>query len=133
MSRLALIENSIVTNVILCDTAWAEEHVELAEDSPVSKGWTYNGDTFEAPVKIIETHLKSFDSKDLLNTFTPQEAILAQISSVPSVAAQYKLLTDRTKIITFDDPGYLQALEDFLEASVISQERHDDLTNGIPL
>jgi len=133
MSKLALIKDGVVYNVIEARLDWPGEWVEIPEKSPVSIGYTYDGRKFTKPGRSTPaTHREDFDSKDLLNEFTPTEAFKAQLAG-GLVSAQYLLLVHRTKPIGKDHPGYAVALGDFLTAGVITQERHDDLLNGIPV
>ncbi len=56
MNKFAVIEDGVVTNVILANSEFEIEGamlVTLADDSVVSVGWTYQGDEFIAP--IVET------------------------------------------------------------------------------
>jgi len=129
--RLAIIENGVVLNVIIANSVMAGS-VLLADNSPVSQGWTYDGTDFTAPVIVDITHLTDFDSKILLNEFTSDEAIAAQVAG-GEVQAQFNLLGVRTKPISHTDQGYIDALAGFLTTGVITQTRHDDLLLGVPV
>ena len=57
MGRIAIIENNVVSNVILGDSNFAENYngtaVVLTDDN-ITIGYTYNGTTFAAPIKTEE-------------------------------------------------------------------------------
>jgi hypothetical protein len=52
----AVIENNVVTNIIVCDSKEIAEQVtgltciEYTEENPAAIGWTYDGSVFTAPV-----------------------------------------------------------------------------------
>lgn len=56
MANFAIIENNIVTNVIVADTIEVAEQitgltcVEYTTENPAGIGWTYDGENFIAPV-----------------------------------------------------------------------------------
>jgi len=56
MATFAVIENDIVTNVIVADTKEVAETVtgltciEYTEENPAGIDWTYDGENFIAPV-----------------------------------------------------------------------------------
>jgi hypothetical protein len=58
MFTYAIIENNIVTNVIVADTLEIAQEVtgktcvEYNEDNPAGIGWTYDGEKFVAPEPI---------------------------------------------------------------------------------
>lgn len=55
MKTFAVIENEVVTNIIVCDDLETAEQVtqtlciEYTEDSPVHIGWIYDGENFINP------------------------------------------------------------------------------------
>lgn len=55
MATYAIVENNLVTNVIIADTLQIAEEVtgktcvEYNEDNPAGIGWTYDGEKFIAP------------------------------------------------------------------------------------
>lgn len=57
MATFAVIESNKVTNVIVADTKEIAETVtgltciEYTEENPAGIDWTYNGSTFEEPVR----------------------------------------------------------------------------------
>ena len=57
MANFAVIEEGVVTNVILADTLEVAQEVtgktcvEYTEDSPAGIGWTYDGTKFIAPTE----------------------------------------------------------------------------------
>lgn len=57
MGRIAIIENNVVSNVILGDSNFAENYngtaVVLTDDN-ITIGYTYNGTSFQAPIKTQE-------------------------------------------------------------------------------
>ena len=131
MARLAIIKNNKVTNVIIADLDWPEKHIVLDNNSVVSIGWLWDGETFTAP-KVEIVYKTTFNSKDLLNTFTYKEVSLARTAG-GNIEFQYQILVDRTKTINNTDPEYISALAEFLTARIITQERHDELLKGIPV
>ena len=56
MATFAVIQNNIVTNVIVADTKEVAETItgltciEYTEENPAGIGWTYDGENFIAPV-----------------------------------------------------------------------------------
>lgn len=59
MANYAVIENNIVTNVIVADSKEIAEEVigltcvEYTDKNPAGIGWTYNGSTFTAPEPVL--------------------------------------------------------------------------------
>lgn len=55
MATYAIVENNLVTNVIIADTLQIAEQVtgktciEYNESNPAGIGWTYDGEKFTAP------------------------------------------------------------------------------------
>lgn len=55
MKTFAVIENEVVTNIIVCDDLETAEQVtqtlciEYTEDNPVHIGWIYDGENFINP------------------------------------------------------------------------------------
>ena len=80
------------------------------------------------------THQTEFSPKELYDSFTSDEALLALMSSNPAVVAQAQLLTvNRGVIVSFNDAGYQSAI-DLLEAEgVLTADRASDYRQGIPL
>ena len=74
MGRIAIIENNIVSNIILGDQNFAENYngtsVVLNDDN-IGIGYTYNGTNFQAPIKTqeeLETEGRYWRDFELKNT-----------------------------------------------------------------
>lgn len=56
MATFAVVENNLVTNVIVADTVEIAEEVtgktciEYDDENPAGIGWTYDGEKFIAPI-----------------------------------------------------------------------------------
>lgn len=65
--RLAIIENNIVTNIVESSIEFANSqgwnYVQLDDNEPCGFNYTYNGETFIAPV--IETLMKPEEPTDV--------------------------------------------------------------------
>ena len=80
------------------------------------------------------THKTEFTPRELYNSFTPQEIILAKIHSDPSIVAQAALLAEgRDVIINSADADYQSTVDQFEAAGVITVERAAEYRQGIPL
>lgn len=80
------------------------------------------------------THKAVFGPKELYDSFTTDEALLALSSSNPAVTTQVQLLSmDRAVRINANDVGYQSAIALLESDGVLSAERAADYAKGIPL
>lgn len=80
------------------------------------------------------SHKTEFSPKELYNSFTPQEIILAKIHSDPTIVAEAALLSEgRDKVINSADADYQSTVDKFEAAGVITADRATDYRQGIPL
>ena len=80
------------------------------------------------------THQTEFSPKELYDSFTTDEALLALMSSNPAVVAQAQLLTvNRGVIVSFNDAGYQSAIDLLETEGVLTADRAADYRQGIPL
>jgi hypothetical protein len=80
------------------------------------------------------THKTEFSPKELYDSFTTDEALLALMSSNPAVVAQAQLLTvNRGVTVSFDDAGYQSAIDLLETEGVLTADRAADYRQGIPL
>ena len=82
----------------------------------------------------IPTHRTEFSAEDLLLEFTRTEFDLIDSSNNPNVKKLVRGLTMRQRArISITDPEYIPDIELLLSESLISQTRHDELLQGIPI
>jgi hypothetical protein len=80
------------------------------------------------------THQTEFSPKELYDSFTTDEALLALMSSNPAVVAQAQLLTvNRGVTVSASDAGYQSAIDLLETEGVLTADRAADYRNGIPL
>lgn len=86
------------------------------------------------PPKPKPTHKEEFSPKELYDSFTTDEALLALMSSNPAVVAQAQLLTvNRDVIVSASDAGYQSAIDLLETEGVLTADRAADYRQGIPL
>ena len=80
------------------------------------------------------THMTEFSAEDLLLAFTRAEFNLIDDSNNPDVKKLVRSLTMRQRAqISVTDPEYIPDIGLLLSESLISQERHDELIQGLPI
>lgn len=80
------------------------------------------------------THQTEFSPKELYNSFTAEEIILAKVSSDPAIVAQAVLLSEgRDVVINVTDASYQSTVDQFEAAGVITAERAVEYRQGLPL
>jgi hypothetical protein len=86
------------------------------------------------PPRPEPTHKTEFSPKELYDSFTTDEALLALMSSNPAVVAQAQLLTvNRGVTVSFNDAGYQSAIDLLETESVLTADRAAEYRQGIPL
>jgi hypothetical protein len=78
-NRYAIIDNGLVTNVVVADAEFAAEQgwIECPDAGP---GWTYAGGVFTAPVVVAPTEPAPAPTKEQL--LAQLQAIQAQIQAL---------------------------------------------------
>ena len=108
--------NTVEANLDFLQTAYPDHEYELI------------------PPKPEPTHKEEFSPKELLNSFTTDEAFLAVGSSNADVIKQVNVLKlKRDIIINKDDAGYQSAINLLETESVLTADRAADYRNGLPL
>ena len=80
------------------------------------------------------THKAEFSPKELYDSFTTDEALLALKSTNADVRAQAQLLTvNRGVEVSADDAGYQSAIDLLETEGVLTADRAADYRQGIPL
>jgi len=94
MSTYKLFFNGEHVNTVIAETDFIESN--------------YPDHTYvEVPPSQEKSHLEEFSPKELYDSFTTDEALLALMSSNPAVVAQAQLLTvNRGVTVSFNDAGY---------------------------
>jgi hypothetical protein len=86
------------------------------------------------PPRPEPTHKTEFSPKDLYDSFTTDEALLALMSSNPAVVAQAQLLTvNRGVTVSVNDAGYQSAIDLLETEGVLTADRAADYRNGVPI
>lgn len=97
----------------------------------------YSPDQYELVPEVVEpepTHLTEFSPKELYNSFTAEEIILAKVSSDPAIVAQAELLAEgRDVVINSTDASYQSTVDQFEAAGVITADRAAEYRQGLPL
>lgn len=116
VSKDGVLVNTVEASLDFLHAAYPDHEYELVQPAPKP------------------THKTEFSPKELYDSFTTDEALLALMSSNPAVVAQAQLLTvNRSVEVSASDAGYQSAI-DLLEAEgVITADRAADYRNGIPL
>ena len=80
------------------------------------------------------THKTEFSPKELYDSFTSKEALLALRSSNPDVVTQAQLLSfNRGVTIQSSDADYQSSIDLLETEGVLTPERAADYRNGIPI
>lgn len=80
------------------------------------------------------THRTEFSPKELYDSFTSEEVILAKVSSDPAIVAQAELLAEgRDVVIKSTDASYQSTVDQFEAAGVITADRAAEYRQGLPL
>lgn len=86
------------------------------------------------PPRPKPTHKEEFSPKELYDSFTTDEALLALMSSNPAVVAQAQLLTvNRGVTVSASDAGYQSAIDLLETEGVLTADRAADYRNGVPI
>ena len=130
VSRYALVKNNVVENIV----AWGGDAdlfseyltVELAEETPCSVGWNYDGKEFTPPPEPEKTH------EELIAEADAEKQSRLDYASSKIVIWQTKLLMGRK--LTTDETASLNAWMDYIDAvTVIDTETAPDAINWPPL
>ena len=134
MTNLALIENNTIVDIIVGDPADFPFRVDVT-NKPWGSGWVTSdgGVTFDPPV-VVPQFATNFSAEDLLLAFTRAEFNLIDGSNNPNVKKLVRSLTERQRAqIRVTDPEYIPDIGLLLSESLISQPRHDELIQGLPI
>ena len=134
MTNLALIENNTIVDIIVGDLANFPFRVDVT-NKPWGSGWVTSdgGVTFDPPV-VVPQCVTTFSAEDMLLEFTRAEFDLIDGSNNPDVKKLVRQLTVRNKAqISVTDPEYIPEIGLLLSESLISQPRHDELIQGLPI
>ena len=97
----------------------------------------YPPDRYELVPEVVEpkpTHTRQFSPRELYNSFTADEIILAKTSANPAIVAQAELLAEGRDVrINVSDAGYQSTVDLFEAEGVITATRASDYRQGIPL
>ena len=97
----------------------------------------YSADQYELVPEVVEprpTHKTEFSPKELYDSFTTGEALLALKSANADVRAQVELLTvNRGVTVSVNDAGYQSAMDLLETEGVLTADRAAEYRNGIPI
>lgn len=94
----------------------------------------YAENEYELVVEGSTTHKTKFSPKELYDSFTTDEALLALKSTNADVRAQAQLLTvNRGVEVSASDAGYQSAIDLLETEGVLTADRAADYRNGIPI
>ena len=86
------------------------------------------------PPRPEPTHKTEFSPKELYDSFTTDEALLALKSTNADVKAQAELLTvNRGVTVSASDAGYQSAIDLLETEGVLTADRAADYRNGVPI
>lgn len=112
VSRYALVKNNAVENIVAWDgdgDLFSEYlTVELAEETPCSVGWNYDGKVFTPPPEPEKTH------EELIAEADAEKQCRLDYASSKIVIWQTKLLMGRK--LTTDETASLNAWMDYIDA-----------------
>jgi hypothetical protein len=133
MSKLALVKNGIVENVIRADQSFDPDGIVLADDSPVSVGYTYDGSTFTAQI-IVPKYQTRFTTKDFLSArmVLDTEYDLFFASTNENIMAMQKRFLGRDEMIDVSDEQYTNLIALARSLNIIATDaRAEELLKGI--
>lgn len=120
MAKYKILESGVEINRIVASESFVQQHYaeyELVIDSTP-----------------VATHKKHFSPKELYDSFTTGEALLALKSDNADVRAQAELLiVNRAVTISYEDSGYQSSIDLLEIEGVLSTERALGYRSGIPL
>lgn len=123
MAVYKILENGVAVNRISASAKFMEEH--------------YFPEQYELePIAVVPepTHKTEFSPKELYNSFTAEEIILAKVSSDPAIVAQAVLFSEgRDVVINATDASYQSTVDQFEAAGVITADRAVSYRQGLPL
>ena len=106
--------------------------VDLVDSNGNVYGWELISDGSGLPA--VPTHITEFSAEDLLLAFTRAEFDAIDGNNTPDVKKFVRSLTMRQRAqISVTDPEYIPDIELLLSESLISQPRHDELIQGLPI
>ncbi|HGL6261840.1 TPA: tail fiber assembly protein [Enterobacter roggenkampii] len=125
VSRYALVKNNAVENIVAWDgdgDLFSEYlTVELAEETPCSVGWNYDGKEFTPPPEPEKTHAELVVEAD------EEEQYRLDYAASKIVVWQTKLLMGRK--LTTDETAALNAWMDYIDAvTAIDTSTAPDIT-----
>lgn len=134
MYRLAIIDNGVVSNVLISTTTDVPGTVDVTAQPQVGPGWTYSGGAFTAPVlqdPAPETGLKVWTGREFLALLTLQEkaAIMTAQGSDPFIQTFIFTLQVAGKVHS-DDPDTVAGLAYMEQQGLIAAGRAAEILAG---
>ena len=122
--RIHLKKSGEIKNTINATLEFARQHY------PQSDGWELE----VVPEAPAATHKTEFSPKELYDSFTTDEALLALKSANADVRVQAELLTVNRGVTVFaSDAGYQSAIDLLETEGVLTADRAAEYRQGIPL
>jgi len=133
MSKLALIKNGKVDNVIIADESWPEEHVVLPEGSTVCSGDLYDGTNFSSAPPPETRYMTKINAQEFMLLLTREEMKVLKNATDPLVQDTYDLFVTRNGEVNTESDIFKEVMAAAVTAGVLTQERADELSLGKPV
>lgn len=129
MARIAIIENGVVINVIVADSAAGGVDVTGLSVGP---GWLYDGQTFtapptEAPIIPPVSPWRRYGYADFIDALTADEAVAFVQAKAVQPRLEVWVELARVRGIDFGDPATRAAAPLLVSLGVLTAERLDEL------
>ena len=125
-NRIALIENNVVTNVIIGEIAWVIENamfgVVIDDESRVSIGWLFNGKEFAEPEPEKQNPIMT--RLEFMRRFTMQERIATRAATLSDpILADVHALLELNQEVNLDDADTQMAVGYMAQLKILTPER----------
>jgi len=128
MSRVVIIENGVVTNAIIADLAWAQQHypnADVREHPQAGPGWILVDGELQAPPTAPEPEplpVGGMTRLAFIRRFTLAERISIRQSTDPIVVDGIAML-EAAEEVKLDDPDTVALIGYLVTQGLLTQER----------
>ena len=141
--KIALVDNTgTVKSVIVAESLefvqanadkWSHASAVDITDIQCSKGWTDNGDgTFSEAPEPAQRYKTVMDSQTFLLLLSPEELELLRLSETPLLVATEYLFRIRNGEVNTDSDIFKEVMDVAVDTGILTQERADELSLGVP-
>ena len=130
MSRLAIIKNDIIENIIIGSSRDFPDYVDVT-DNNYGVGWIKDGEVFIAPIITPVTHETEISTTDFKGLFTAKEyRAINKLTETDDNAFQFWDMAQTADGIDMKDPRTMAGLNYFSGMSAITPDRLEIILLG---